>query len=175
MGEWQIERFDRTHVRSEFCCGKAPLDAFLHFFVTQYEKRRLGQTYVAIRPGDKRVLGYYTLASSAVSFAHLPPKAAKKLPKHPVPAALLARLAVDQSVKGQGLGRLLLAEALKRCYRLSQQIGIHAVEVDAIDEQASEFYAKYGFVGLGDNLLHMYLPITTLEDACANDPSDATE
>jgi GNAT superfamily N-acetyltransferase len=163
MASWQIECLDRSHQREEFCCGKAPLDSFLRTLVNQYEKRNLGRTYVAVRPEEKRVYGYYTLASSALPFAHLPTSASKKLPKHPLPVVLLARLAVDQSVQGQGLGRELLTDALQRCLDLSAGLGVYAVEVDAIDEQARQFYVKYGFVPLLDNDLHLHLPITTIE------------
>jgi GNAT superfamily N-acetyltransferase len=165
MADWQVEPLDRSHERDEFACGKAPLDNFLRTLVSQYEKRRLGRTYVAVRPGEKRVCGYYTLASGAVSFENLPEKASKKLPRHPVPVVLLARLAIDQTVQGQGLGGWLLANALRRCLSLAGQLGVHAVEVDAIDEQAKAFYEKYGFVALRDNPLHLYLPVTTIEDA----------
>jgi GNAT superfamily N-acetyltransferase len=142
-----------------------PLDNFLRTLVSQYEKRRLGRTHVVVRPGEKRVLGYYTLASGAVSFANLPEQATKKLPRHPVPVILLARLALDQSVQGQGLGGFLLADALRRCLSLAGQLGVHAVEVDAIDDQAKAFYERYGFVALQDNPLHLYLPMATIEDA----------
>lgn len=165
MAEWCIERLDPTHERADFACGNSALDTFLHSLVSQYEKRRLGRTYVAVRPGERRVLGYYTLASGAVSFVNLPPKAARKLPRHPIPVVLLARLAVDGTVRGQGLGGLLLADALRRCLALAEQLGIHAVAVDAIDEPARAFCIKYGFLPLEDNPLHLYLPISTIEDS----------
>ncbi len=165
MAEWCVERLGRAHERSAFSCGRESLDAFLRTLVNQYEKRRLGRTYVVVRPGEERVLGYYTLASGSVSFEKLPKKAAKKLPRHPVPVVLLARLAIDQSAQGQGLGGFLLADALRRCLVLAAQLGVHAVEVDALDEQAKAFYEKYGFVALQDNPLHLYLPIATLADA----------
>jgi GNAT superfamily N-acetyltransferase len=171
MDKWQLERLDRTHERAGFCCGKALLDQFLHSLVSQYEKRKLGRTYVAVRPGARRVLGYYTLASGAVAFQNLPAKAAKKLPKHPIPVALLARLAVDQTVRGQGLGRALLMDALKRCLDLSGQVGIHAVEVDAIDQEAKTFCEEFGFVSLQDNQQHLYLPVATIEDAFRSEPA----
>src|SRR3954470_820688 len=104
MAEWAVERLDRTHERGEFTCGKGPLDGFLRTLVSQYEKRRLGRTYVAVRPGERRGLGYYPPAPRAVSFETLPAEATRKLPRHPVPVILLARLAVDQSTQGQGLG-----------------------------------------------------------------------
>jgi GNAT superfamily N-acetyltransferase len=164
MDDWQIERLDRSHQRGEFCCGKAPLDEFLRTLVGQYEKRKLGRTYVAIRPGDQRVYGYYTLAAGSISFQNLPSKIAKKLPKHPIPVALLGRLAVDQAAQGHGLGAELLMDALRRCLELSEKLGIFAVEVLAIDPEAKRFYVKYGFVPLLDNDLHLYLPMKTMAD-----------
>jgi GNAT superfamily N-acetyltransferase len=163
MEEWVIEALARSvHECGEFSCGKAPLDQFLHALASQYEKRNLGKTYVAMRPTTKRVIGYYTLASGAISFTHLPRSAAKKLPKHPVPVILLGRLAVDASAQGQGLGAALLTDALRRSLALSKQLGVHAVEVDALDEPARAFYEKFGFVPLLDNSLHLYLPIATI-------------
>ncbi len=165
MADWVIEALDQTHQRQAFRCGKPSRDAFLHQLVSQYEKRRLGKTYVAVARGEKRILGYYTLASGAIAFQQLPEKAAKKLPRHSVPVALLARRAVDDSAKGQGLGKTLLIDALKRCVALSKELGIHAVEVDAIDEEAKAFYEKFGFIALNDRALHLYLPMATIISA----------
>jgi GNAT superfamily N-acetyltransferase len=164
MDDWQIERFDSSHERAEFCCGKAPLDEFVRTLVSQYEKRGLGRTYVAVLRGQKKVCGYYTLASGAIPFAHLPPKVAKKLPKHPVPAVLLGRLAVDQSAHGRGLGEYLLMDAFRVSLTLSESVGLYAVEVFAIDDGARRFYEKYGFAPLGDSDRHLYLPMKTIED-----------
>jgi GNAT superfamily N-acetyltransferase len=162
MGDWRIEPLKSGHVRGAFACGKPPLDEFIRRLVSQYEKRNLGRTYVAARTGEKVVLGYYTLASGSVAFQHLPEGSARRLPKHPVPVVLLARLAVDQSVQGQGLGEALLLDALHRCLDLGDKLGIHAVEVDAIDPQARAFYEKYGFVPLRDHTLHLFLPLATI-------------
>ncbi len=162
MAEWTIEPFGKHHDRTAFSCGRTPLDDFIRVRVSQYEKRRLGKTFVAVPPGETRVIGYYTLASGALVFEHLPPDASRKLPKHPVPVVLLARLAVDQSVQGQGLGEGLLFDALHRTLTLSSDLGVHAVEVDALDDAAAAFYRKYGFTALLDNPLHLYLPIATV-------------
>ncbi len=170
MADWRVERLGRPHHRSEFRCGKAPLDDFIHTLVSQYEKRNLGRTYVAVRGDDQWVHGYYTLASGAVWFQHLPAGAAKKLPRHPVPVILLARLAVDLSARGQLLGELLLVDALRRTAELAERLGIHAVEVDAIDEEAQAFYLKYGFVPLKDREFHLFMPMTTIRDAFGGDP-----
>ncbi len=165
MGDWTIERLGRAHARGEFACGKAPLDDFIRVLVSQYEKRDLGRTYVALRSGESCVIGYYTLASGAISFRDLPRDAARKLPKHPVPVVLLARLAVDRSAREERLGEALLMDALSRCLGLAEPVGVHAVEVDAIDEEARSFYLKYGFVPLLDDPHHLYLPIATIKSA----------
>jgi GNAT superfamily N-acetyltransferase len=168
MDDWSIERLGKSHVRGGFDCGKAPLDDFLRSLVSQYEKRNLGRTYVAVRPGEKKVLGYYTLASGAISFQNLP-AAAKKLPRHPVPVVLLARLAVDRSAQGSGLERALLVDALKRSLGLADRLGVHAVEVDAMDAAAKAFYEKFGFVALLDHAFHLYLPMATIKTAFGAD------
>jgi GNAT superfamily N-acetyltransferase len=163
MPDWLIERLNKSHERSEFCCGQAPLDDFLRHLVNQYEKRKLGRTYVAVRGEEKRVVGYYTLAASSISFEHLPEPLSKKLPKHPVPVILLARLAVDQTVQKQGLGKLLLGDALTRCLNLSTHLGTYAIEVEAIDALARDFYLKYSFIALEDSPMHLFLPIATIK------------
>ncbi len=155
----------KPHDRGEFSCGKAPLDDFLRLRVTQYEKRRLGRTYVTVFPGTTKVAGYYTLASGGVPFADLPPDVARRLPRHPVPVILLGRLAVDQNAQGQGLGKTLLQDALRRCLELSEKVGLFSVEVLAIDAEARAFYTKYGFVPLADKDLHLFLPIKTIKQA----------
>ena len=119
MAEIRIEPFNKAkHDRSSFSCGQPSLDAFLRTLVTQYEKRRLGRTFVAARP-DGRVLGYFTLASSAIAFENMPPDESQKLPKHPVPTILLGRLAVDRTQQGQGLGETLLMSALAKSLDLT--------------------------------------------------------
>jgi ribosomal protein S18 acetylase RimI-like enzyme len=165
MSELRIERLDPTHVRGGFDCGKPSLDNFLLSLANQYEKRNIGRTYVATEGDDRRVLGYYTLASGALAFQNLPDTVSRKLPKHPVPVVLLARLAVDNRAQGRGLGGKLLRDGITRSLDLSQKLGIHAIVVDAIDESAKAFYVKYGFSTLLDHDWHLFLPIATAQAA----------
>jgi predicted N-acetyltransferase YhbS len=165
VGEWRIERLDHGHVREAFNCGKPSLNDFLHSLVSQYERRDLGRTYVALQEGEERVLGYYTLASGAIAAESLPAKQAKKLPRHAVPVVLLARLAVDQSIHGKGLGGFLLRDALIRSLDLSEQLGIHAVVVDALDDEAKAFYDRFGFLPLTDDEMRLFLPLSTIRSA----------
>lgn len=160
---WLIEPFDRIrHERGQFKCGQPMLDRFIRELVTQYEKRQLGRTFVLVRTNSPIVLGYYTLAASSLAFEVVPKSMAKHLPKHPIPTVLLARLAVDQSVQGQGLGADLLMNALQRSAALSQSLGVHFVEVDAIDEKARQFYQRYGFTPLVDQPLHLVMAMGTV-------------
>jgi GNAT superfamily N-acetyltransferase len=164
MDDWRIERLARSHIRDQFDCGKSPLGDFIRALVSQYEKRNLGRTYVATLAANPLVLGYYTIASGALTFDAIPAEIARKLPRHPVPAIVIARLAVDQSAQGQRLGERLLLDALARSLELSDPLGIHAVIVDAIDAEAKAFYQKYRFIPLLDNELHLYLPISTIRE-----------
>jgi GNAT superfamily N-acetyltransferase len=159
---WQIERLTKAHDRSEFSSGKSSLDDFLRRLVRQYEKRNLGRTFVAVPSSSLTVQGYYTLAASAIPVEGLPAKLADKLPMHPVPVVLLARLAVDQKTQGMGLGEQLLMDALERSLTIGEDLGIHAIVVNAIDEVAASFYRKYSFESLLDDPLHMFLTIATL-------------
>ncbi|HEY9701561.1 MAG TPA: GNAT family N-acetyltransferase, partial [Allocoleopsis sp.] len=95
-------------------------------------------------------------------YESLPQSYQKGIPTYPIPALLIGKLAVDKSAKGQGLGGELLVDALLRTVKISQEIGIFAVRVDAIDLKAKEFYLKYEFISFQDNPLSLFLPITTI-------------
>jgi GNAT superfamily N-acetyltransferase len=163
MVDWIIERLGRHHKREAFCCGNASLDAFLKDLSGQYEKRRLGQTFVAVRAGENVVCGYYTSAAASLDLNALPEKQRKKLPKHPLPAVHLGRLAVDQSHQGQRLGETLLFHFLHAALEAANTMGIYAVDVLATGDRARDFYFKYGFLPLQDAPLHLYLPMKTVE------------
>lgn len=169
MADWVIEDLGGDHDRASFSCGQFGLDDFIRTRVSQYDKRRLGKTFVAVRSGEKRVIGYYTLAAGGVPFDHVPVSAARKLPRHPVPVVLLARLAVDISAQGQVLGEGLLLDALQRSLDLSGRLGIHAVTVDTVDKKAVGFYLKYGFIPLLDRPLHLILPLATVAKVLGQD------
>ena len=169
MTAWLIEPFAKKHYRSGFSCGQSSLDEFLQTRVNQYQRRNLGQTFVAVPQVDDvnhhQVIGYYTLAASAVAFQNLPLVRSRRLPKHPVPVVLLGRLAVDRAHQGKGLGEGLLLDALQRTQAIATELGIYAVEVDAIDDSTAAFYTRYGFAPLLDQPRHLFLPIETIDRA----------
>jgi GNAT superfamily N-acetyltransferase len=133
------------------------LNQWLRQFAGQYERRDLARTYVAVQTGEARVLGYYSISNHQVSFDALRDDQAKGLPTIDIPVVLLGRLAVDRSVQRQGWGEFVLLDALRRTVHVSQQVGVRAVEVHALDEDARRFYLKYGFVALRDDRHHLFL------------------
>jgi predicted GNAT family N-acyltransferase len=154
-----IERLSSHHIRRDFDCGVEELNAYLQRFSSQHERKGIGRTYVATRDNDARVLGYYTIASSSVAFEVVP----ENVPHHPVPVALIGRLAVDFAARGNRLGETLLIHALRSALRASRIVGIYAVVVEVLDESVRNFYLKYGFNELTDNHLHLYLPMKAVE------------
>lgn len=164
---WDVRRIEKRHDRGHFECGIPELDVFLKRFARQNDAKGIGRTYCATRPGEWRVLGFFTLRSGAVAFEQLPAKERKKVPRYPVPVAHLGRLAVDRTAQGQGLGEALLVAALRRAQAAAAELGVYAVEVVAKDERARRFYQRYGFRSLEDDRLHMYLSMNVVERALA--------
>ena len=156
---WTIQELRSQHVRAEFSCGHDSLDAFIRNYASQNQKTGINQTFVALKPGDLIVQGYYSLAAGSVKLDNLTDEQRKGLPRYPIPVALLGRLAVDKRAQGQGLGEHLLLDAMRRLDQTAKEIGIHAIEVDAIDESARRFYLRYGFTELRDSPNHLYLPM----------------
>jgi GNAT superfamily N-acetyltransferase len=124
-----IEQLARNHDRRAFTCGVAALDEYLRRFARQHAAANISRTYVAVAGTDIR--GYYTLAMAGIRRDNLPPRHADRFPNFPLPVARLARLAVARQYQRQGLGELLLADALQRCLHLSDEIGMAGVIVDA--------------------------------------------
>lgn len=134
------EADDRTSFRS----GDPDLDRFFHRFAGQNQFRHhLGVTYVAVE--DRRILGFATVAPGHVEIAGLPSAARAKLPRYPLPVLRLARLAVDASATGAGLGKALLRFVLELAARMADDFGCVGVIVDA-KRGAVDFYAKHGFI-----------------------------
>jgi GNAT superfamily N-acetyltransferase len=167
---FRIEPINKGHKTKQFDCGEAELNSFLARFALKNDWGGIGRTYVAVRPGQREVLGYYTISSGAVKFGQLP--AELKLPKYPIPTAHIGKLATDLSIQGQGLGEALLFDALERAESASREIGIRVAELVALTERAKAFYLLYGFIELLDDPLHLYLEIETVREALAARASD---
>ena len=140
---WIIHKLDRTHRVESFDCGYEGLDRYLTRFALNNQSAGSAHTYVAVE-GD-RAIGYYSLAVGAVAHAEAPPRVTKGLARHPVPVMLLARLAVDRAARGQGLGAILLHDALRRTLQAADIVGIRAVIVHAKGDDAKRFYEHFDF------------------------------
>jgi GNAT superfamily N-acetyltransferase len=134
---------DATHDPSAFDCGVPALNDYLKKFALPNQGSQSARTYVAAR--GERVVGYYTLAAGSVRREETPTRVAKGLAAHPVPVILLARLAVDDTEKGKGLGAGLLKDALLRAVQAADVVGCRAVMAHAKDDGAKAFYERFGF------------------------------
>jgi ribosomal protein S18 acetylase RimI-like enzyme len=140
-----IEPLGRQHDRAAFSSGQPSLDDWFRRRASQDEKRNVARVFVAL--DDKRgVIGFYSLSSFTLALDELPEPMARKLPRYDaIPAALIGRLARDEQVRGQGIGELLLADAVRRILGASRSLAVFAIVVDAIDDRAVTFYEKFGF------------------------------
>lgn len=161
---FRIEPISKRHITKNFDCGEADLNGFLARFALKNDSNGIGRTYVAVRPGEVEILGYYTISSGTVTFEQLPDI---KLPKYPIPTVHMGKLAVDVSVQGQGLGEALLFDALYKADTVSREIRIRVVDLIALNEKAKTFYIRYGFKELADDKMRLYLPIETVRKALA--------
>ena len=150
------------HDRSAFSCGEPALDDYLRRRATQDIRRQVARAFVALDLAPGAIAGYYTLSAASFAREQLPEAVARRLPRYPVPAAILGRLAVDQRYQGRGLGELMLADAIKRVLRASDTLAVHAIIVDAKNDRAKAFYERYGFVAFVDAPNRLYLPLDTV-------------
>ena len=135
--------------RDGFDCGVDVLNRYLKEGAGQDARRRVAAPFVAVDASGV-VVGFYTLSATSVLLGDLPPGLKKRLPRYPsIPATLLGRLATELSVRGSGLGRFLLADALHRAVR--SEIASFAVVVDAKDDSAVAFYERESFQPLPES------------------------
>ncbi|HUK24077.1 MAG TPA: GNAT family N-acetyltransferase [Terriglobales bacterium] len=137
------EKISSRHDLSQFQCGEPALDGWLRRRALQNEESGASRTYVVC--AGKRVVGYYALAVGAVAHIGAPGRVKRNMPD-PIPVMVIGRLALDQSVQGQGLGPALLKDAILRTLQAAEIAGIRAILVHAISETAKHFYEKWGFI-----------------------------
>lgn len=149
-----IEPLTRQHDRTQFDCGYESLDRWLRTIASQAQKADSARTFVIHR--DWRVVGYYSLTMSSVDREDPPQELTRSLPAYPVGAVLLARLAVDKTEAGQGLGADLLLDSMLRSLRAVDTVAAPLYMVDAIDERAANFYKHFGFVSAPTQELRLF-------------------
>jgi GNAT superfamily N-acetyltransferase len=159
-----VERLQGYHDRKGFDCGKDSLNQFLQKQARQNADRNVGVTHVVVAaPGDSKILGYYTLVTRTLESSVVP---VKKLPAGPIGVVLLGRLAVDKGSQGQGIGKMMLLRAMAHTEEAARNIGIFALVLDTLDEDAQRWYTSlgWGFEALLDDPNHLFLPIGTIRE-----------
>ena len=157
-GPFRVEALGERHDRATFASGVEPLDRYLRAQAGQDVRRRTASCFVLVAGDDPAPLGYYTLAATSIALGGLPAETARRLPRYPaVPATLMGRLAVDRRHRGQRLGELLLFDAFSRTLR--SEIASFAFVVDAKDERAAAFYARYRFLPLVEGGRRLFVPM----------------
>lgn len=159
-----IELLTKKHNRDSFDCGNERLNHYLKTQANQDMKRKLAACFV-LTQSESLIQGFYTLSNNSIPLNTFPNQLQKKLPKSytSIPTTLLGRLAIDKKHQGQGIGKIMLIDALKRSYELSKKIGSFAVVVDPINHDAELFYKKYDFIQLPDSG-KMILAMKTLQE-----------
>ena len=156
-----IHKLSAEDVTDPFDCGRDELNRFLKRFALANQAANAAQTYVTSRA--RRVVGYYSLAVGSVQREDSPSRAVKGMARHPVPVMILARLAVDRSDQGSGIGKALLKDALLRTAQAADIAGIRALVVHAKDEDARRWYEQFDFEPSPTDPLHLFLLLKDLK------------
>ena len=164
-----ITVLERQHDRQDFDCGEPALNTFLQRFARQQADKDFNRSYVAVAQGELRIRGYYAISTASIDFQNLSP--ALRLPRYPVPVVRIRRLAVDLREQGNGVGTALLRHAIHLVASTAEKIGLYAVVVDAKNEAAVAFYAKYGFRRFSDQNLRLFLTTDVIRRAITADKS----
>lgn len=169
MPEYVVAVLAPRHERDAFSCGEPTLDSYLKQRANQDMKRGLAVCYALTERGGNDVRGYYTLSATSVDLSSLPENLRRRSGTYPVvPAVLLGRLAVDNTLRGGGFGAALLADALQRAARTG--VGVKLVVVDALNETAAAFYERFGFQRFEDAPMRLFLPVAAVTDLLSVSP-----
>jgi len=160
--EFQFEPLASRHDRAGFRCGVQELDDWFEHGAGQDQKRKLAAVFVLTRDSS-RVAGFYSLSAHSILASELPPEFAKKLPRFPLPATLLGRMAVAVSLHGKSLGEHILLHALERALAGSHRVASWAVLVDA-KASVRNFYVKRDFIPFPNRPDRLFLPMKSIEE-----------
>jgi GNAT superfamily N-acetyltransferase len=170
----KLEPLAGNHDRVGFDCGVEVLNGWLKQTALQHQGKGISRSFVAVANDEcavsaylslgykgisaNSILGFYALASALVMMEDLPPGLGKRYPRQ-IPVTRLGRLAVRADMQGQGLGQLLLSDAISRARKAAQTVGSAGIVVDAKDDAAASFYQRYGFVVCEREPIKLFLPM----------------
>ena len=163
----RIEPLGDHHNRAAFCCGNDYIDVQFHRNLVQQQTAGLTRAFAAVGPDKTEVLGFYALKSHEIATWNAPEKWAEIITEHTLsglPAAYISLFATHQRVQGRGIGRMMMADALRRIKRTSTDaMGLFAIVLDAIDQKACDFYSDLGFQALDpNNHFRMFYPVANI-------------
>lgn len=158
---------ERKDTREGFRCGVASLDTWLVEHALGADAAGSARTYAVIDEEQDRVVGYYALTVASLEREEATGRASRGMPRHPIPAMLLARLAVDESARGEGVGAMLLADAMQRTLLVAEETGIRLLLVHAVNEDARSFYLHYGFESSPSDPMNLQLLIKDIRATIA--------
>jgi ribosomal protein S18 acetylase RimI-like enzyme len=171
---WREEAISKAHNRNNFDCGVPEINDYLQKHARQNHESGHTTTFVAVPEHDSSlVMGYYSLCNAHLEYKDAPDQLVARMPKYPIPAVRLARLACDNQCKGQGLGTRLLLAAAERAIEVSRNSGAVLLLIDAKDEAAANFYEANDALRLRDDPLHLVIPLASIRDAIASRQSAA--
>lgn len=147
----------------KFDCDTEVLNSFLSRYALKNDELDIGRTFVAL-DNNNQIAGYFTLATAQVAYNEIPEDYKGKLPKYPIPALRIARLAVSKDLQGKGVGKWLLAQAFIKIIQVADVTGIYLIIVDA-KETSKSFYEHYGFQKLMDEELTYFILVDTVRKA----------
>jgi len=162
MADIVVELLSKQHNRKSFDCGKEKFNNYIKTLARQHQEKRFSTTYVAVEEGNTTVLGYISISLGSVPLDEINEDIRGKLPLHPMPVLHVGRLATDKSVSGKGIGQLLLTKATDIAIEFSQSAGVHAIELEADDQEAFGYYIRRGFLPLNSEKKLLYAPVQTL-------------
>jgi len=165
---FEIELLGNKHYKKDFQCEEESLTRFLLSFAKQHSKIDFSKTYVAVYPGDTQVLGYYTILPSQLKLEVIPNTKGYPTGYQMIPAIKLARLARDITMKGTTVGETLLMSVFQNAVAVADKTGAMVLELDAKNEHVRDkFYARFNFIKLLDDELHLYLPMSVIRNIVA--------
>ena len=159
----RIEPLGSIHDRDGFDCGVPALNRYLRETAGQHVAKEIAKTFVLVEETGstpKPVLGFFTLSLCQVLADEVPAKWAKRLPRH-IPAIRLGRLAVARARQREGLGKVLLVEAIYKVSAVASAAGGIGLFVDAKHQAAADFYARFGFEPTPTGRLTLFMPMAT--------------
>lgn len=154
------------HELDAFDCGEAGLNGWLRRQARSNERSGASRTFV-VCDGSRKAVGYYCLATGAVARRDAPGRVRRNMPE-PIPVMVLGRLAVDVAYRGRGIGRGLLKDAVFRTLQVASEVGVRALLVHAISEEARNFYLHWDFRQSPTDTMTLMLPLKRAAEALSS-------